>query len=196
MNTDLYKALQDAWVKATGVKVGDKVRTLRKWEKGELGFVYSPLTSHIDLGEDIIKSITNHAVRIGPDGMVRPFFVLEIIKPVEVQLTNGFAAIIAEDGVIITSRGYGYLHYSPKISFDVIRELADKLPKPVNTFLGKKMKPSEVPVGQYYQYDTGFCVYLRTESGSNCINGRPRTADTDLDELIRIHKKVTIVEKP
>ena len=80
----MYEKLQELWVAETGLKVGDKVKILRKFEDGESGSTpdWNPEMSATigEVGEVIQISNNSIGVKFGEDSWVYPFTVLEKIK--------------------------------------------------------------------------------------------------------------------
>ena len=81
----MYKELQEVWVEGMGLKVGDNVKVLRKFEDEELGSCpdWNPEMSET-IGEvgEVIKINTNHIrVNFGDnDDWGYPFMVLEKVE--------------------------------------------------------------------------------------------------------------------
>ena len=80
----MYEKLQELWVEETGLKVGDKVKVLKKFEDKELkSFTdWSPEMSETigEVGE--VVGIYIHSIRVdfGDDDWVYPFTVLEKVE--------------------------------------------------------------------------------------------------------------------
>jgi hypothetical protein len=84
--TPTYAELQAKWIKENGVKVGDKAKLVRSWEKGEKGITFNSIGTPIKINNNVlitflandrvgIRSITGNA-----DTYFVPYFALELIK--------------------------------------------------------------------------------------------------------------------
>ena len=80
----MYDKLQELWVKETGLKVGDKVKVLKRFENHELGLLipWNPEMSETigEVGEVICINTNSIGVNFGDDDWYYPFTVLEKVE--------------------------------------------------------------------------------------------------------------------
>lgn len=76
-----YEYFQAQWVKENNLKVGDKIKIFRSWERGEKGFTYS--VGHVPIGEVVeVTGITSYGIEVidtkgDEDEWVIPYYVIE-----------------------------------------------------------------------------------------------------------------------
>lgn len=116
---------------ASGIRVGDTVRVLRKAEAHEMGWQNSWSRDTMDnaVGKTLPVIATTHDIKLGDEarGYGFPFFVLELVKPkpVIVELNDRYAAEVKREGVQVGCQTFTH---------EKILELAEAV---------RQMKPKE-----------------------------------------------------
>lgn len=91
--TEAYKVMQEH----CGIEVGDTVKVLREWKRGEMGFegvMYQPSTRPKFVGEECVVS-EMRATNVVVEGMLGefcvsiPFFCLELVEKAKPKLPKG-----------------------------------------------------------------------------------------------------------
>ena len=99
----MYDKLQKTWVEETGLKVGDKVKILRKFEDGELGSFpnWNPRMSETigETGEVFRIDTDSIRVNFSANHWFYPFIVLEKIeeKKQDVPDTDRYVLFLSSD---------------------------------------------------------------------------------------------------
>jgi hypothetical protein len=101
MNKEIYQKLQDTFIEATGLKVGDTVKITREASDNELGWDniwISDMTRAVGSTGKITHIEKVKGIKVS-GGYNYPFFVLEKVpeapKTVEVELNNTYTATVS-----------------------------------------------------------------------------------------------------
>lgn len=99
--TEIFVALQQKWIKLHGIKDGDKVRVIKKFEKGELG-CSSTFYNNDYTGKEYVISdpLGGSSMEKGINlccGPILPYFCLEPVKE-EITYTRGQRFRLISDG--------------------------------------------------------------------------------------------------
>ena len=99
----MYEKLQKLWVEETGLKIGDKVKVLRKFENHELGLLipWNPEMSATigEVGKVNYIYANCIGVNVGEDYWSYPFMVLEKVeeKKPDVPDTDRYVLFLSSD---------------------------------------------------------------------------------------------------
>lgn len=118
-----YNAMQ----KVCGLREGDKVKFLREWERGELGYSIGVCESNQDIGKTgTIKEILDNKIRVCIPGSYTwslPFFVLRKVEkePVYINEDEEYKVEFLDNGDIKVG--------CQEISFEKIKEIYEEAKK-------------------------------------------------------------------
>jgi hypothetical protein len=77
-----YEYLQKKWVEENNLKVGDKIKIVRSWERGEKGFIY--YVEYYPIGEVVeVTGITSYKIKVidtKGDKWVVPYYAIEKVE--------------------------------------------------------------------------------------------------------------------